>query len=1678
MTRKFIYTLFLICVTSFYTKAQVAINSDGTSPDASAMLDVTSIRKGILIPRMTTSEREAISSPATGLLVYDTDENFFWYYNGTTWSEVGKAGFTSENSITHSNNNDDDFVFGADSLNYGSGDEYKFFFDKSTGAFRAGMIKNTDWDESNLGYYSAAFGQNNNVSGDESFATGADNNVSGDISFAFGEDNSVSDDYSAAFGENNNISSAYSTAFGSDNTINGEYSFTTGDNNTISGEYANALGRYLEVPSYGEVAIGFYNTTYTANDVNSYNSSDRLFVIGNGLTSFSRSDAMVIYKNGDTELNGKLTVADTLSIKDAYRFPMTDGNASQILTTDGNGTLSWIDNTDNQALSLATNTLTLDNGGSVDLSSYLDNTDNQALSLATNTLTLDNGGSVDLSSYLDNTDNQALSLATNTLILDNGGSVDLSSYLDNTDNQALSLATNTLTLDNGGSVDLSSYLDNTDNQAFDVFTISNDSLQVSLENDGNDTYGVDLSTISPLSLSDADDDTKIQVEESSDEDVIRFDLGGTEFFRLDNGQIEVLNTGYSLFLGLEAGENDDLSDNRNIFIGQYSGHDNTSGARNTFIGNSTGYKNNGNQNAFVGYLAGYSNTADYNVFVGGYSGYNNSSGYRNTLLGNGAGYNNSTGYENLFIGYETGILNTTGYGNTYLGSEAGRKSTGDKNIFLGYQAGYNETGSNKLYIENSSADSTSALIYGEFDNDFLQINGTLNINGNYSLPTEDGDSLQILMTNGDSTASWSYLSLLSDTDNDTKIQVEESSDEDIIRFDLGGTEFMRLDNGKIEILNTGNSIFIGEGAGENDDYSSNNNVFIGYQSGYSSTTGYENIFIGHQAGYYHKTGYSNVFFGTNAGYKNETGSDNVFLGRSTGYNSTGSDNVFLGRGAGFNNTGSDNVFLGRSAGFNESGSNKLYIENSNSSSPLIYGEFDNDFLQINGTLNINGNYNFPTTDGDSLQILTTDGNGTLSWTTKNDTLLTDADGDTKIQVEESSDEDIIRFDLGGTEFMRLDNGRIEVLNTGNSVFIGKEAGENDDFSTNKNAFIGHQSGYSNTSGEENTFLGNKSGYSNTTGEKNTFISSLAGYSNTNGSQNIFIGRSTGYNNDTGSDNVYLGRGAGFNNETGSSNVFLGYQAGYDEMNSNRLYIENSNSSSPLIYGEFDNDFLQINGNLAITGGFTDSDNDTKIQVEESNDEDIIRFDLGGTEFMRLDNGRIEVLNTGSSVFIGEGAGANDDFSDNENTFIGYESGYDNTTGEYNTFIGRRAGYNNETGLANVFLGNTSGNDNTTGSHNVFLGRSAGYSNTTGGYNTFIGRLAGYSNTTGEKSVFLGYQAGYNETNSNRLYIENSTSSSPLIYGEFDNDFLQINGNLAITGGFTDSDNDTKIQVEESSDEDIIRFDLGGTEFLRLENGRIEVFNTGNSVFLGENAGQNDDLSNNLNIAIGGYALKTNTSGQANMAIGTYSLQNSTGDFNAAIGYGSGINTTTGNNNVFIGYSAGYNITTGSNNVMIGNYAGGTTNVSDKLFIDNSDTDSPLIWGDFGNNRAVINGNSGDNSNNRTLFVNGSIGATSAFNNDSDRRLKENIQTIPNALNKVLEMRGVTYQWKDRREAGDRMGFIAQEVEPILPEVVDNENDHYTMQYAAITAVLVEAIKEQQQEINELKVQLETLTNKK
>jgi hypothetical protein len=110
-------------------------------------------------------------------------------------------------------------------------------------------------------------------------------------------------------------------------------------------------------------------------------------------------------------------------------------------------------------------------------------------------------------------------------------------------------------------------------------------------------------------------------------------------------------------------------------------------------------------------------------------------------------------------------------------------------------------------------------------------------------------------------------------------------------------------------------------------------------------------------------------------------------------------------------------------------------------------------------------------------------------------------------------------------------------------------------------------------------------------------------------------------------------------------------------------------------------------------------------------------------------------------------------------------------------------------------------------------------------------------------------------------------------------------------------------------------------------------------------------------------------------------------------------------------------------------------------------------------------------NNNATFG-GSVTAVYDITAYSDARVKTNIKTIDNALDKVLQLRGVSYQRTDMESDKTHIGVIAQEVEKILPEVV-NENDkgHLNVAYGNIVSILIEAIKEQQLQIEELKAKI-------
>ena len=119
-----------------------------------------------------------------------------------------------------------------------------------------------------------------------------------------------------------------------------------------------------------------------------------------------------------------------------------------------------------------------------------------------------------------------------------------------------------------------------------------------------------------------------------------------------------------------------------------------------------------------------------------------------------------------------------------------------------------------------------------------------------------------------------------------------------------------------------------------------------------------------------------------------------------------------------------------------------------------------------------------------------------------------------------------------------------------------------------------------------------------------------------------------------------------------------------------------------------------------------------------------------------------------------------------------------------------------------------------------------------------------------------------------------------------------------------------------------------------------------------------------------------------------------------------------------------------------------------------------------------------------LEINGSVESTGTIEaqNDiiafssSDKRLKKNITPITNPIAKIKSIGGYTYEWNDKQDvyqAGSKdIGVIAQEVEKVLPELVtDRDNGYKAVKYEKIIALLIEGIKEQQNQIDNLKSRL-------
>ena len=242
--------------------------------------------------------------------------------------------------------------------------------------------------------------------------------------------------------------------------------------------------------------------------------------------------------------------------------------------------------------------------------------------------------------------------------------------------------------------------------------------------------------------------------------------------------------------------------------------------------------------------------------------------------------------------------------------------------------------------------------------------------------------------------------------------------------------------------------------------------------------------------------------------------------------------------------------------------------------------------------------------------------------------------------------------------------------------------------------------------------------------------------------------------------------------------------------------------------------------------------------------------------------------------------------------------------------------------------------------------------------------------------------------------------------------------------------------------------------------------------LGNNAARNMTSNSLYNIALG-EDTNTITSGSGrNICIGHRVLRTaSSAQFNTCVGTFAGTAMNTGSNNALFGYYAGI-AARGDNNVLLG-YEAGATGTND------------LTTGD---NNVVIGAGSEVSAatvSNEVNIYNGSVtarfqGAAAAWSFVSDARDKKDVEDLELGLDFVTKLKPRKFKWDLRNSNVDKnkeaSGFIAQEVKEVLDEmendytgIVDTNNpDQYTVSQANIIPMLVNAIKELKQEINDLK----------
>ncbi|SFD54404.1 tail fiber domain-containing protein [Flavobacterium phragmitis] len=649
----------------------------------------------------------------------------------------------------------------------------------------------------------------------------------------------------------------------------------------------------------------------------------------------------------------------------------------------------------------------------------------------------------------------------------------------------------------------------------------------------------------------------------------------------------------------------------------------------------------------------------------------------------------------------------------------------------------------------------------------------------------------------------------------------------------------------------------------------------------------------------------------------------------------------------------------------------------------------------------------------------------------------------------------------------------------------------------------NSNGTNNTAFGYNTLTGMNSGTSNVAvgyfalrynngGNYNTAMGVNALGSNTTGNQNIAIGNDALKGISTSTGNIAIGYQAGANQTSGGSNIIIGNTidaaslTGANQLNiGNTLFGTGMNGSiggGKIGINTTPSVELDVNGQAKVSNLPTGAPTDKIVTADASgNLRTLLPADLVPATINSLTATNGNLISTVNGVATTPAVpvliSANNGLtSTNGNVQLGGTlttpttiNTNSNSFAISNLPVGapsdRLVAIDPSSGILKTVtqaMWSTTGNGGTNGGTN-FLGTTDNNYLSFKVNNNIAGMIA--TNTKGNSNVSLGYQT-----------INSYTGTTP--YNGAENTAI---GTLALNAGGTASDNTA----------------LGygalykGTSSANTAVGALALNNyttSSPSVSAGWNtavgylaiSGQSSNtvpVTGAYNNAMGASALHDNTSGSGNIAIGYNALSiNSTGNYNVAIGHN-------------VGSTGAMGTGTGNNNIIIGGVGGATPiNVNPSAVNANNELNIGNTLFGININKAIGSGNIGIN--NRapayTLDVTGDINASGSVRASglaltSDIRYKKNISTIQNPLSLINSLRGTQYEFKvnefpDRKFSNEKqLGVIAQEVEKVLPELVTTDKDGYkAVNYIGLVPILIEGVKAQQTEIEDLKSEVETL----